>query len=134
MIVGIGTDLVEIVRFERGYARHGMRLLARVLGDQERHYCPPPDSPRFAAWVAKRFAAKEAAVKALGTGFRDGICLQDIQTAHDLLGAPRLQFSGVALQRFHDLGVSRAKLSVTDERHYAIAFVVLEQDGPHSVR
>jgi holo-[acyl-carrier protein] synthase len=128
MIVGIGTDLVEIARIERVYGRHGARLLARVLGEIERSHCPSPDSPRFSAWVAKRFAAKEAAVKALGTGFRDGICLPDVQTVHDSLGAPSLHFSGGALQRLHDLGASRFQLSVTDERHYALAFVVIERD------
>ncbi|HUX82485.1 MAG TPA: holo-ACP synthase [Halothiobacillus sp.] len=128
MIVGIGTDLVEIARIERVYGRHGARLLARVLGEIEQAHCPPPDSPRFTAWVAKRFAAKEAAVKALGTGFRDGICLCDIQTLHDSLGAPSLRFSGGALLRLQDMGASRSQLSVTDERHYAMAFVVIERD------
>ncbi|ANJ66871.1 holo-ACP synthase [Halothiobacillus diazotrophicus] len=127
MIVGIGTDLVEIARIAQGHGRYGDKFLGRVLGDVELVNCPLPDSARFAAWVAKRFAAKEAAVKALGTGFRDGICLQDIQTVHDPLGAPSLQFSGRALQRLNALGATRVHLSLSDERQYALAFVVIER-------
>ncbi|MHB9020736.1 MAG: holo-ACP synthase [Halothiobacillus sp.] len=122
----MGTDLVEIERLARAYARHGERLLARMLSKAERTAAPAADSPRFAAWLAKRFAAKEAAVKALGTGFRDGITLHDIETIHTPLGAPVLCFSGEALHRFHTLGGQVAHLTVSDERLHALAFVVIE--------
>lgn len=126
MILGIGTDLVEIERLERAYTRHGARLLTRILSARERIDMPNPDSVRFAAWLAKRFAAKEAAVKALGTGFRDDITLHDIETHHSLLGAPILHFSGAALLRFQHLGGQVAHLTVSDERQHALAFVVIE--------
>ncbi len=130
MILGIGTDLVEIERLERAYIRHDERLLARILSERERNTMPPLNSVRFAAWLAKRFAAKEAAVKALGTGFRDGITLHDIETHHTILGAPVLHFSGAALLRFQHLGGQVAHLTVSDERQHALAFVVIEGQSP----
>lgn len=126
MIVGVGTDLVEIARMARALDRHGDRLLARILGAEERAALPPEGLPVRAAWLAKRFAAKEAAAKALGTGFRAGIALTDIQTVHSPLGAPQLLFSGAAQQRLRALGATAAHLSVSDERQHALAFVVLE--------
>ncbi|WP_407275393.1 holo-ACP synthase [Halothiobacillus sp. DCM-1] len=126
MIVGLGTDLVEIARIERAWRRHGDRLLDRLLGDDERAALPDSHTPGFPAWLAKRFAAKEAAAKALGTGFRAGITLADIQTVHTPLGAPQLKFTGAALRRAQAMGVTAAHVSVSDERHYALAFVVLE--------
>lgn len=128
MIQGIGTDMVEIERLAQSYARHGARLLDRILGPSERLAMPASDSPRFAAWIAKRFAAKEAAVKALGTGFSGGISLHDIQTIHDELGAPKLVFSGLAQQRMDEMGAVRVHVSISDERTHALAFVVIEGD------
>lgn len=129
MILGIGTDLVEIERLARSYARHGDRLIDRILGDRERAAAPAPDTPRFAAWLAKRFAAKEAAVKALGTGFVGGITLQDIQTIHDKRGAPSLVFAGVAQQRLEEIGGDQVHLSISDDQTHALAFVVIEGSG-----
>ncbi len=126
MIVGVGTDLVEIARMARALERHGERLLERILGADERAALPAVGLPARSAWLAKRFAAKEAAAKALGTGFRGGIALTDIQTVHSPLGAPQLVFSGAAQHRLQALGASTAHLSVSDERQHALAFVVLE--------
>lgn len=126
MILGIGADLVEIDRLAQSYARHGDRLIHRILGVSERIAAPANDSPRFTAWLAKRFAAKEAAVKALGTGFSGGISLQDIQTIHDERGAPKLIFGGLAKQRLDEMGAERVHLSISDERSHAVAFVVIE--------
>ncbi len=126
MILGIGTDLVEIERLAQSYARHGDRLVYRILGVSERVAAPASDSPRFTAWLAKRFAAKEAAVKALGTGFSGGISLHDIQTIHDERGAPKLVFGGSAQQRLGEMGAVRVHLSISDERSHALAFVVIE--------
>lgn len=126
MILGIGTDLVEIERLSQSYARHGDRLVYRILGVSERVAAPTSDSPRFTAWLAKRFAAKEAAVKALGTGFSGGISLHDIQTIHDERGAPKLVFGGLAQQRLDEMGAVRVHLSISDERSHAMAFVVIE--------
>ena len=129
MIVGLGTDLVEIARMAQALQRHGDRLLDRLLGAEERAAMPPAGHPNRAAWLAKRFAAKEAAAKALGTGFRAGITLADIQTVHNPLGAPQLRLSGGAAARISALGATVAHLSVSDERQYAVAFVVLESVG-----
>lgn len=126
MILGIGTDLVEIDRVAQSYARHGARFVDRILGAAERAAIPASHSPRFAAWLAKRFAAKEAAVKAMGTGFSGGISLHDIQTIHDELGAPRLIFAGLAQQRLDELGAVQVHLTISDERTHALAFVVIE--------
>ncbi|MBD3816046.1 MAG: holo-ACP synthase [Halothiobacillus sp.] len=126
MILGIGTDLVEIERLAQSYARHGDRLVHRILGVSERVAAPASDSPRFTAWLAKRFAAKEAAVKALGTGFSGGISLHDIQTIHNARGAPELIFGGLAQQRLDEIGAVRVHLSISDERSHALAFVVIE--------
>lgn len=127
MIAGIGTDLVEIERLEAVQERWGNRFGERVLGESEleewqrREY-----SIRF---LAKRFAAKEAAAKALGTGFRTGVRFSDIQVGNDGLRKPYLMFSGVAADRAAELGVIRSELSISDERRYALAFVVLIGGG-----
>lgn len=124
MILGIGTDLVEIARISRALERHGDRLVDRVLGAEERHRLP--DANR-AAWLAKRFATKEAVAKALGTGFRDGLCLADIQTRHDMNGRPEVVLAGRAREIFKRMGAGEISLSVTDERSYALAFVVISR-------
>jgi len=125
-VVGVGTDLVEIARLESALARFGERFAARILG-----------GPELAEWraargsarlLAKRFAAKEAAAKALGTGFRDGIRLCDIQVRHDELGKPYLDLLGGAGRRAAAMGVTGSQLSLSDERLYALAFVVLIKD------
>ncbi|MFW6021101.1 MAG: holo-ACP synthase [Guyparkeria sp.] len=122
MILGIGTDLVEIARIRRAWERHGDRLADRVLGTAERE-CLPAGDP--SAWLAKRFATKEAVAKALGTGFRDGLRLADIQTRHDGNGRPEVVLDGVAAMSLERLGGRTVSLSVTDERAYALAFVVI---------
>lgn len=122
MIVAVGTDLVEIERIRRAHARHGQRLIERVLGPDERQRLPTGDP---AAWLAKRFATKEAVAKALGTGFRDGLRLVDIQTLHDDQGRPDVRLEGRAAESLARLGGRSVWLSVTDERAYALAFVVI---------
>ena len=122
MILGIGTDLVEIARIRRAWERHGDRLANRVLGSAERERLPTGDP---SAWLAKRFATKEAVAKALGTGFRDGLRLADIQTRHDGNGRPEVVLDGVAAMSLERMGGRTVSLSVTDERAYALAFVVI---------
>lgn len=124
MILGIGTDLVEIARIRGALERHGSRLAERVLGPEERERLPANDP---AAWLAKRFATKEAVAKALGTGFRDGLRLVDIQTRHDDHGRPEVALAGRARERFDRMGAGQISLSVTDERAYALAFVVISR-------
>ena len=126
MIVGIGTDLVEISRIRKIHERFGERLADRLLGQLELEgftSCPDP-----AAFLAKRFAAKEAAAKALGTGFQQGLSWADIQVCHSALGQPQLCWAGRALERLHTLGVQvQSHISIADERGHALAFVVLER-------
>jgi len=126
LIVGIGTDLVEIARIRKAHDRFGGRLAGRLLGPLELEgFAACADS---AAFLARRFAAKEAAAKALGTGFQQGLSWTDIQVCHSALGQPQLCWSGRALDRFQGLGAGvQAHISIADERDYALAFVVLER-------
>ena len=124
MILGIGTDLVEIDRIRAALERHGARLADRLLGPEERERLPSHDP---AAWLAKRFATKEAVAKALGTGFRHGLRLTDIQTRHDRNGRPEVVLGGRAREIFEQMGAGQLSLSVSDERSYALAFVVISR-------
>ena len=124
MILGIGTDLVEIARIDGALERHGTRLVERVLGPEERDRLPEANR---SAWLAKRFATKEAVAKALGTGFRDGLRLVDIQTRHDDNGRPEVMLNGRARETFERMGAGQISLSVTDERSYALSFVVISR-------
>ncbi len=125
-IAGIGTDLVEIARIEAALARHGERLGRRLLNAREfEQWQQRALSARF---LAKRFAVKEAAAKALGTGFACGIRWADIETVHDELGRPQLRFHAAASQRCRQLQVAQSEVSISDERHYALAFVILVRD------
>lgn len=123
MIHGIGTDIVAIARIEAGLARFGDKFARRILADQEFQGFADHVSP--ASFLAKRFAAKEAAVKALGTGFRDGISLGQISISNNEHGKPVLSFSGRALEVCDSLGIGESHLSLSDEKDYAIAFVTL---------
>lgn len=122
-LLGIGTDLVEIARLEQALARHGVRFGERILSEREIEDWRRVDcSARF---LAKRFAAKEAAAKALGCGFREGVRFRDVEVRHDALGKPVLHFAGAAAQRLIKLGGNDSMLSISDERHYALAFVTV---------
>ncbi len=124
MIFGIGTDIVRIARMAENLARYGERFAARILSDAELTVFQQSTQP--AQFLAKRFAAKEAAAKALGTGFRDGLSLRDIGVANDALGKPALVFSARAQEMLKKQEVIASHLSLADEREYAIAYVVLE--------
>lgn len=125
MIFGVGTDLVEVARLEQGLERWGRRFAERILHPSEFEAVGEQDpSGRF---LAKRFAAKEAAVKALGTGFTGGIGPCDIAVEHHPGGQPRLVFHGAARQRLTLRRIRRSHLSLSDERTHVSAFVVLEE-------
>ncbi|ROR32135.1 holo-ACP synthase [Inmirania thermothiophila] len=130
MIVGLGTDVVRVARLARLHARWGVRLERRLLAPEER--AELARSARPAHFLARRFAAKEAAVKALGTGFRDGIRKADVVVGHDPRGAPRLELRGAAARRARALGVARVHLSLSDEEDVALAVVILEAQPPAS--
>ena len=123
MIFGIGTDIVAIARMEKALARHGERFAERILAESERTAYAEAAKP--ARFLAKRFAAKEAAAKALGTGFSGGLSLQHISIDHDSLGRPLLSFHGQGASFCREHGVGEAHLSISDEHDYAIAYVTL---------
>lgn len=125
MIAGIGIDLVAVERIDRMHARHGERFARRLLAEAEwPDYRAARDPVRL---LAKRFAAKEAAAKALGTGIAHGIRFSDLWTGHDASGAPLLHWGGRARERAGELGIVHAHLSISDESDHVVAFVVLER-------
>lgn len=125
MIVGIGSDIAQVERFVRAVQRHGPRFAQRILGPQEQLAWHQKGQP--AAFLAKRFAAKEAFVKALGLGLRNGMQWRDIQVVNDPLGKPSLQLSGEALRLLEASGATYTHITLSDEAEYALAFVVLER-------
>ncbi len=125
MIYGIGVDLVEIDRIRRGLTRFGQRLARRILSDSE--YAEFYSRRNPPAFLATRFAAKEAFAKALGTGLKGGVRLRDISVTSDPSGRPILECTGQALELLRQLDIGRSHVSLADEREYALAFVILEK-------
>jgi len=124
MISGIGTDIVAIERFQRFVDNNNTALLQRIFTEHERAVCMARKNS--AASLAARFAAKEAFLKALGTGLRDGISWQDMEVVNDGQGKPNLILSGRALALFQERRLSSLFLSISHDGGCAIAFVVLE--------
>ena len=124
MIFGIGTDIVEYARIEAMWAKFGVRLAERLLSDSELPEFQAHAHP--ARFLAKRFAAKEALAKAVGSGLRHPVSLSRISVAHDGLGKPVLQFDETLRTYLAQLGVCGHHLSISDERNMIVAFVVLE--------
>ncbi|WP_447043832.1 holo-ACP synthase [Vreelandella sp. H-I2] len=125
MIVGIGSDIARVERFKRAVQRHGPRFAQRILGPDEHALWLQKSQP--AAFLAKRFAAKEAFVKALGLGLRQGMQWGEIQVINDVLGKPYFLLSGEAERLLTVAGVTTSHITLSDEAEYAIAFVVLER-------
>lgn len=125
MIFGIGVDLCEIARIENLYERYGDKFAHKLLTQAE--YLQLKTKQRPAQFLASRFAAKEAAAKALGTGFRGGITLQTISIKNNELGKPELEFIGEAAIFSNQHGINNALVSISDERTHVAAFVVLEK-------
>ena len=124
MILGTGTDLIDIRRIERALARFGHRFAQRVLVDQEyQRFCA---HAKPAHYLAKRFAAKEAFSKAMGTGIHFPVNWHNVSVANERSGRPYLQFSEALAALLEQRGVSRAHLSLSDEVEMACAFVILE--------
>ncbi len=123
MIIGVGTDLLDIRRIGKALERTP-RLAERIL--------TPPELEQFRSssrpvnYLAKRFAAKEAAVKALGTGIGRGISWQHFTITYDSAGRPLLQLHGGALEKAEQLGVRQIHLSYSDEADHIVAFAVAE--------
>ncbi len=108
-------------------AKHGDRFAQRILSDAELKEFVARQPHNRAAFLAKRFAAKEAAVKALGTGFRQGISMTHISVGHDDLGKPNLVFTHVAKTILQEKKITHSHISIADEQEFAVAYVVLEQ-------
>ncbi|MEM5527802.1 holo-ACP synthase [Gammaproteobacteria bacterium AS21] len=123
MIKGIGTDLLKIERVEKALARSD-KFARRILTDQE--YADFDKSTQPARFVAKKFAAKEAIVKALGTGIGNGVGWQHINISKDALGKPLVALSDGALERAKLLGATHYFLSYSDEKEYIVAMAVIE--------
>lgn len=123
MILGIGTDLAVIERIEKAIVRHGNRFARRILTDYELECYAQHARP--AAYLAKRFAAKEAASKALGTGI-GVVSWHDLEVRSTPSGAPELKLYGAAAARYQEYPAIRCHLSITDEAGLAQAFVVIE--------
>ena len=123
MIYGIGTDIVTIARMQQMIDEHGEKFARRVLADEEFEQFKQAAKP--AAFLAKRFAAKEAASKALGTGFRDGLSLKHIYVTNDDLGKPQLNFVKRGRELIENFAINQSHVSIADERDYAVAFVTL---------
>jgi holo-[acyl-carrier protein] synthase len=123
VIYGIGIDLVRISRIEAAIERHGRRFAERILSDHELEGFS--GSPRQAEFLAKHFAAKEALLKALGTGLRMGIQWSHMEVRNDSLGKPFLVCAGRVQELFDERGITASFLSISDEDEYAAAFVTL---------
>jgi len=129
MILGLGSDICDIRRVERVIARHGERFLLRVFTDLERAKALRRTEKIQAATFAKRFAAKEAAAKALGTGFRKGVFLADLGVVNLPSGQPTLRMTGGAAARLAAITpagmTASVALTMTDEYPYAYANVII---------
>ena len=124
MIVGSGIDLAEVDRIRAALERHGHRFIERIFTAEEIHYVERKAN-RFERYAA-RFAAKEAGMKALGTGWRRGVRWKDFEVMNLPSGKPTLQLHGVAEELSKRLGVRNVALSLTHTAMYGMAFVIFE--------
>ena len=124
MVIGVGTDLIEIARIAQSVDRFGERFLRRVFTPREIEYCR--QKKNAAESFAARFAAKEAGAKALGTGISQGVSWLELEVTREPSGRPLLQLTGRAAQIAAQLGVAHISLSLTHARDSALAVVILE--------
>jgi holo-[acyl-carrier protein] synthase len=133
MILGIGSDLCSIERIERSLERFGERFVRRVFTDVERARAESRPLTRAGSY-AKRFAAKEAFSKAVGTGFRRGVFMRDIGVVNLPSGAPTLELAGGAKARLDAMvpegHFANIHLTMTDDHPFALAFVIISA-SPH---
>src|SRR5437660_1317530 len=126
MIVGTGVDVTEVARIKAAVDRFGERFLKRVFTPEEVQYCLAKANP--AERLAARFAAKEAGMKAIGTGLRHGVTWHDVEVVRRPGQRPTLKFSGKAAEFASRLGCKRTHLSLSHTADHAIAHVILESD------
>ena len=127
-LAGIGTDIVSVARIETVVTARGERFAARVLSarEQERYAAAGADRVAF---LARRWAAKEAVAKALGTGIGERLRFRDISVVNDANGAPRVILEGRGAATAAARGIVAWHVSLSDERAYAVAFVVAEGEA-----
>lgn len=124
MIFGVGTDVVELARIQATYDRFGEHFVRRILMDEELALFRKSKWPvRF---LAMRFAGKEAAVKAMGTGFRHGMWVRDVGITNNDWGRPLLIWSARGQKMCAKLGIASGHVSLTDDAGLVIAFAVVE--------
>ncbi len=123
-IIGIGTDIVKISRIKRIFKKYPRGFAERILHKNELKIMKEFKDPK--TYIAKRFSAKEAVAKALGTGIAHGVSFQEIEISNNENGQPILTLHGSTLEVANKLGVKHNFISLSDEREYAIAYVVLE--------
>ena len=122
-ICGLGTDIIEIIRVKEALNRFAGRFRERVYTAKE--LILAHNKSNHAAYFAGRWAAKEAAAKALGCGIGEKCAFTDIEVLNDRQGRPVMRFSGAAAKTAEELKVSEIKLSISHENHYAVATVIL---------
>lgn len=125
MIVGTGVDIAEVSRIRESVERFGERFLRRVFTEGEISYCQPKAN-RYESYAA-RFAAKEAGMKALGTGWNHGVRWRDVEVVRPKGQRPTIQFHGQAAVFASKLGTTNVALSITHTRDQALAHVILEK-------
>ena len=124
MIVGIGTDIIETSRISNLLKKHDESFAKRILSAQElKIYQQQMLKDKF---IAKKWAAKEAVSKALGTGFTQGVSFVDMTIEHTKQGKPLIVLTGKTKQIADQLGIKKWSISISDEKHYALAFVIAE--------
>lgn len=121
LVRGIGVDIVKLERIEAVYRRFGERFAEKVLSAEERSA-----EPVTASVIAKRFAAKEAIAKALGTGFRGGITMPSITIKKDHLNKPQVSLQGAAAERLGCIGAQEVLVSIADEVDSVVAFAIAQ--------
>jgi holo-[acyl-carrier protein] synthase len=126
MIYGIGTDLVDLERIKK--MKSPSAFANKILGDQELKKFAEMKEGRNHSYLGKQFAAKEAFVKALGTGFKDPVFPKDIQILRNSLGQPEVLLSGGAKSYVESLGITKSHVSLADESNHLFAFAVLENE------
>ena len=124
MIIGMGTDLIEVDRIRQSVDRYGDKFLRRVYTEKESAYAM--SKRNFAERLAGRFAVKEAGMKAIGTGWRRGVTWRDFEVINEPGGRPTLRLTGAAGRIAQELGARRISVSITHTAAMAIAVVILE--------
>lgn len=125
MIIGVGTDIVDVERIAKVYRKQGDAFAQRLLSIEELLELAAQHYPE--RFLAKRWALKEAVSKALGTGIAHGVCFRDMTIGHKNSGQPMLLLAGTTLTKADSLGITDWSISVSDEKHHTVAFVIAEK-------